>query len=172
MTRLARGKWGLILLVAAIAAGTFWAVPARADEENRYLTYTVRGKLSDPDTDKPMAGATLRFVSVEEGGERLESVTGPEGLFEIKGLTPGRYALEIETAEGEHIRGVSAFNLTENTSNVVMKISDRFVSETSVDLKPERFVAAVDKKAINWKRFWTEMGIFLGAGIGAAAGFL
>ena len=173
MIKIGRGKWGLLVLAAAIAAGWLGALPARAaEEDNRYVSYTLRGRLFDPETNKPMGGATLRFVPVDEGGERLETQTSQEGNFVVKGMKPGRYSLEIETMEGEKIRGVSAINMNQDTNEVVLKISDRFTSETSVDLKPERVVAAVEKKSINWKRFWTELGIFVGAGAVAAAGFM
>lgn len=140
---------------------------------SRYVTTSIRGKLSDPDTQKPMVGATVRFVSTEEAGSSAEAVTDEQGEFSVTGLGYSDYAVEIETAQGEHIKGINTLPLSpDRPVEVVMKISDRVPSKTLLTNRPERFLVIVEKgSGVNWRRFWTGFAIFFGvaAPAGAAA---
>ena len=167
-----RVAWGLLLL-AAFPTG---ALPVRpvlaAVDDSQYVSNTIRGRLFDPDTGNPMAGATLRFVPIDEQGRRGEAVTGEDGSYKVEGLGFGKYVLEIETADGEIIRGVNPFEMEKDKKyEVALKVSKGYRAETSVELERQRFVVAVTEKPFNWKRFWIEFGIFFGAAaaVGGAA---
>ena len=169
MTARKRRAWGILLLAAFLAAAAPIRPAVAAGEDTRYLSNTIRGKLFDPDTGKPMAGATIRFQPLEGEGEQKEAVTGEDGSYTIEGLGFGRYAMEIVTASGEVIRGVNPFSIEENKKfEVTLKISKSSRAETSVEMDPQRFAVAVDDKPFRWKRFWTEFAIFFGAAAAVA----
>lgn len=169
MTRRKRSAGGLLLLAMLLAAGTPVRPVLAAGEETRYMSNTIRGKLFDPDTGKPMAGATLRFQPLDEGAEQREGVTAEDGSYKVEGLGFGKYALEIVTADGEVIRGVNPIAIDENKKvEVDLKISKTSRAETSVEMDKQRFAVAVNDKPFKWKRFWTEFAIFFGAAAAVA----
>jgi hypothetical protein len=169
MTARKGGAWGTLLLSVFMAAGAPVRPAVAATEDSRYVSNTIRGKLFDPDTGHPMAGATLRFQPIEEGADQREAVTAEDGSYKVEGLGFGRYVLEIVTADGEVIRGVNPIVVDENKKyEVTLKISKRYRSETSVDLDRQRFAVAVNETPFNWKRFWTEFAIFFGAAAAVA----
>ncbi len=164
--RSAACRAAVLLLCAAFAALAGTATLAQ-DADNRYVTTTLRGKLTDPETDRPLQGAILRFTGTEGGV--TEATTDDEGRFELSGLLFGLYQVEIVTAEGESIKGVNAFPVRENeTVELTLRISDRIASETTLTNAPDRFVSVVEKKRVGWKRFWREFALFWG--IAAAGG--
>jgi len=147
--------------------------PLHAADESRYATITITGRLTDPETGKPMVGAVVHFVSTAEEGQKFSGSTDQEGNFSISGLGFGDYAVDITTSEGEVIRGVNAVPVTENAPvEILLKISKRVRTTTSVENRPERFVAAISQETppVNWKRFWKEFAAFFGLTAATAAG--
>lgn len=145
---------------------------AIAAEEKRYVTTTVRGTLTIPGTGKPMAGAVLRFVPTDPDLPRVEAVTDVDGRFAAEGLAYGIYAVEIETAAGQLIRGINALPIREGEPvEITLKLSDRVRSSTSVENQPEQFMAVVKKERKKWKRFWKEFAVFLGVAAASGAAF-
>jgi hypothetical protein len=62
--------------------------PAAVQEEPG----TVSGKVVDKD-EKPVSGATVSVKEAPEGARKLQTRTGENGEFEIRGLKPGKYVL-------------------------------------------------------------------------------
>lgn len=167
-------RWGNATKLLAVALLLLVSAPAgprgAGSDDTRYKTVTIRGRLTEPGNGAPMAGAIVRFVSTEEGGGSSEGKTNQKGEFIVENLGFSVYAVEIETAEGEHIRGINELPIEEGKPiEVIMKISERVVSTTSLENEPGRFVALVKKEGVNWRRFWSEFGIFMGAAVGLAA---
>ena len=183
-------------IVAAIMMTTaMQAAPAIAVDDTRYLSVTLRGRLTEPSTGGPMVGATVRFTSTDEKGGSAEALTNDKGEFVLEGLAYGDYVAEIETAEGERIWGINAFPVKdetvgtqgspasrkrksvdafpvkEETVGVTLRISDRVVSSTTFENRPERFAAVVVRQEVDWNRFWREFAIFFGiaTGVGVVA---
>jgi hypothetical protein len=146
---------------------------AVAAEDTRYQTTTIRGQLTDPVSGQPMAGATIRFQPVEQGLDAVEATTDDTGAFVAEGLGFANYAIKITTAAGEEILGVNALPIVPGEPVAVeMKISDRIVSTTGVENRPQRFAAVVDKKRTRWSRFWKEFAVFFGAAAATGAAVL
>jgi hypothetical protein len=166
-----RTRWAAVLLGIVLVCSAAVAFAADPADDTRYLRTSLRGALTDPATKTPMAGATIRLVSQAPDGATYDATTGPNGEFAFEQLPYGDYAVEIETAQGEKIYGVNAFEINKARIQVQMKVSERIDSSTAVANVPTRFVATVKKEPANWKRFWRELAIFLGvsAGLGAAA---
>jgi hypothetical protein len=164
-------RWVLPVTLAICCLGLSADLGAQtSDSDSRYVTTTLRGKLTDPDKGKPLAGAKLRFTSVDDPDLNRETVTEADGAFEIAGLTYSSYIIEIETAEGEVIRGVNALRVGEAEKlEISLKISDHVQSETTLENRPDRFVSAVKVEKVKWRRFWREFGIFWGAAAVAGA---
>ena len=160
-----RMRIGLLLFVCLVVLGGVAGASFAAEaEDTRYQVTTIVGKLTDPATKKPMAGATLRFQPIEEGIETVEATTDATGAFAAKGLRFANYVIEITTADGEKILGVNQLPIVQGQPVAIeMRISDRIVSKTSLENRPQRFMAVVDREKINWKKFWAEFGIFFGA---------
>jgi hypothetical protein len=147
-----------ILILGAVLPG------AMASEDTRYVTTNLKGKLSYPETGKPMVGAVLRFTPVD--GTPSEATTDANGEFLMTGLTYSVYAVEIETASGENIQGVNALEFPEGeTVTVTLKISDRIQSTTKLANEPDRFAAVVTKEKFKGKKFWTQFAAFVGVAI-------
>ena len=162
-------NWTVLLIAGFVLAAV---VPAlAAEEDTRYQTVTIRGKLTDPSADVPMAGATVRFTSTGEGGNWVEAVTNDKGEFVLEGLSFATYAVEITTREGESIKAINSVPISKDTVSVTLRLSERIASTTTLENDPARFAAAVEVKGVNWKRFWKQFAIFFGvaAGVGAAA---
>lgn len=147
---------GLLALMAG--------VPALAADNSRYALVTIHGRLTDPETGRAMAGATITFTSMDEPGQKSQGVTGEDGRFEVKGLTFASYAIVIETASGERIHGINTLPLkADKPVEVLLKISNRLESTTTVENQADRFVVAVEAPPqTDWKRFWKEFGAFFG----------
>jgi hypothetical protein len=117
-----------------------------------------------------MAGAVLRFTPIELGHPAAQATTDASGRFVVEGLGYARYAVEIETGEGETIRGVNVLDLpTGEVVEVELKISDRLRTSTVLDNRPDRFAAVVMVERKPWKRFWTGFAIFWGVVLGSGA---
>ena len=159
----------VILLLLAIAAAAPLPAQEETPEDTRYMTVTLRGKLNDPATGKPMEGAVVRFTSTDESGGWVEARTDAKGEFALEGLTFGNYAVEITTSDGEKIRGINSFPVGKDRIQVTLKVSERVASTTTVQNEPVRFAAVVEVSQTDWKRFWREFGIFFGIAIGAGA---
>lgn len=154
-----------VVLGLAVAA-------APAAEDLRYVTTTIRGQLTDPVTGRPLADSIIRFEPLDPDGMPAESITNLRGEFTVEGLTFGQYAIKIETAEGEQIWGINSLPVVAGEPvEIILKISDKVDSTTSVENQPERFAAVVEKKKVRWKRFWKEFAAFWGAAavVGLAA---
>lgn len=171
MTPKRHAFWPAVLALAVALPLTPGPGPAAADDD-KYVRVTIRGRLIDPDTDLPMGGAVVRFISTGEEGRKEIGITDAEGAFAVHGLGYGSYVMEIETAAGEHIRGVNALNVQDKPVEVILKVSSRFKSATSVDSRPDRFFAVVEKKGTKWGRFWREFAGFFGVAVSAGAAVL
>lgn len=172
MMRLERCTSWTFVLVAGLLVSFSFVPTAEAVDDSRYLRVNISGRLTDPETEEPMVGAAIHFVSIEEEGDKHLAITDHSGNFEVGNLGFSSYAMTIETAEGERIWGVNALDVAEDEPIViVLKISDRIESTTEIGNLPGRFFAVVRKEDINWRRFWQEFAAFFGAaaGLGAAA---
>ena len=54
---------------------------------------TARGMVLDATTREPIADATVRLSVAGAGGGRREGKSGPDGSFEVTGLSEGRYSV-------------------------------------------------------------------------------
>jgi len=74
------------------AAGIFAAAAAPAD------LGALSGSVVGDDMTTPLAGAVIRVVNVADGREYVSQPSGPNGLFELSGITEGRYAVTVSAA--------------------------------------------------------------------------
>jgi hypothetical protein len=157
----------LVFVVLGLAVSA-----APAAEEQRYVTTTIRGQLTDPATGRPLADAIIRFEPLDPDSMPAEATTNLRGEFAVEGLTFGQYAIKIETADGERIWGINSLPVVPGEPvEIMLKISNKVDSTTSVENQPERFAAVVEKRKVRWKRFWKEFAAFWGAAaaVGLAA---
>jgi len=139
---------------------------AVAAAKKSYVQTNINGRLTHPKSGKPMAGAMIRFTPVDPELARASSVTEDDGSFVVSGLGFGNYVVEIETAEGEKIRGINALPIEEGKPLVLdLKLSDRLRSSTSIENEPDRFMAVVAQEKKKTGKFWKQFGIFLGLAI-------
>ncbi len=110
-------------LATGVVAAALVTVAGAAADDSKYVSITMRGKLSDPETGQPMVGAVVRFTS-NESGEKLIGIADEEGKFWVPGLTFGSFNVEVDTAQGERIKGIEAFPLTnEGAVDVSLTVS-------------------------------------------------
>jgi len=171
MTSAKVSRWVRVACLAFVVLGLAVAA-APAAEDLRYVTTTIRGQLTDPATGRPLADSIIRFEPLDPDGVPAESTTNIRGEFAVEGLTFGQYAIKIETAEGERIWGINSLPVVPGEPvEIILKISNKVDSTTSVENQPERFAAVVEKRQVRWKRFWKEFVAFWGAAaaVGIAA---
>jgi len=152
-----------VALLAVIFIGIAVATPLAEAAKKSYVSTTIRGTLSHPNTGRPLVGAVVTFTPEDSKLIVVRATTDENGAFEAAGLDFGRYNVEILTAEGETIRGINALPVSEKTVGVTLKISERVQSDTDVDNQPEQIAIIVDKQKTKWKRFWKQFGIYVGA---------
>jgi hypothetical protein len=156
--------------MGVLVAGSSFFSAALAAEKKSYVTTTIRGALTLPGSGKPMSGAMIRFTPTDPDLSRATAVTDEEGRFAVEGLGFGNYVVEIETPDGETIRGVNALPVEENRPVVLeLKMTERVRSSTSLQNEPERFMAVVVKERTKTGRFWKQFAIFWGVAIASAA---
>ena len=146
------------------------AAPASRAAAKQYITTTIRGTLTDPADGKPMVGALFRFTPTDSEDATVEALTDAEGRFEAQGLGFGLYVVEIQTAEGEIIRGINHLPIRPGKPiELELTLSDRVRSSTDLINQPRRFAAVVQRVPGKWKRFWKQFGIFAGLAAGSGA---
>lgn len=161
-------RW-LILGLATLLLMSI-AAPASHAATKQYITTTIRGTLTDPANGKPIAGALFRFTPTDPENAVVEAVTDLEGRFEARGLGFGFYAIEIQTAAGEIIRGINELPIRAGKPiELELTLSDRVRSSTDLINQPQRFAAVVQRVPGKWKRFWKQFGIFAGLAAGSGA---
>jgi hypothetical protein len=169
----AKAHKGLRIACLAFLLLGLAATAVAAAEDLRYVTTTIRGQLTDPATGRPLSGATIRFEPLDPDSMPAEAITNIRGEFSVTGLTFGQYAVKIETEEGERIWGINALPVTAGEPvEIILKISNKVDSTTSVENQPDRFAAVVEKRQVGWKRFWREFVAFWGAAAAVGAAVL
>ena len=167
MTRQATMLRFLVLLLLGILVGGI--VPtALAADDGPSLTYTLRGRLTYPDSGKPLQNATVRFTGQTPGSAPVEVQTDAQGEFVASGMGSDSFSISITTPEGDEIKGINYIKPSEETLEILFKISDRVESDTVVNL-PAGFVVGIEVHPPRWKRFWSQFGIFFGAALAAGA---
>lgn len=166
---LPRSRWiagvGLGILLMALAAA-----PGAIAAEKQYVTTTIRGTLANPASGEPIFGARVRFTPTTPDLPTVEAVTDAGGQFVAEGLGFGMYAVVIQTAEGETIRGVNQLPIrSDEVVEVEFRLSDRIRSSTSLFNEPQRFLVVVDKEKRGMKRFWRQFGVFLALVVASGA---
>ena len=137
-----------------------------AADKKQYAQTTISGKLSHPETGEPLVDARLTFTPIDPDAPVVETSSGQDGQFEAPGLGFGLYVLEIETSEGEMLRGVKSVPVQDGAPvEIMLQRSDKIRSATSVEIQPDLFAAMVDVEKMDWARFWKQFGIFFGLAI-------
>ena len=154
----------IILVIMALAVPPD---PALAAQPKDYSFVVLRGQLSDPARKKPMMEATIRVFEIVDSAleepREFEAVTDNEGRFEFPKLPLSRFRMEIETREGEFIRGIDVVELNNpDMARLKLRISKRIVSDTLLVPGTDRFFVGVIVDPTKWKKFWKEAGAFLG----------
>lgn len=158
-----RGLLGALLLGCVLLI----SMPPGFAEEDPYTSYSFTGRLAEEKSGKPLANATVRFISTEPSGETLETVTDANGEFTIQGLEDVLYVVTIETAKGKRIKGMVAERVA-GTDRVEIVFSRKTKKHVDTILDAGTLQVDIEKER-NWKRFWGEFGIWLGAAIVAGA---
>ena len=139
---------------------------AFAADEDRYISYTVSGKLVEAKSGAPLAGATIEFVSTAARGGSKTALTDDQGEFVVRGLGDGLHAVAVRTADGQEIRGLYAKKVPgSDTVEIFFRPKKGGRAETSIDIG--QFEGNV-KGATQWGRFWRQFWIYFGAVVVAA----
>ena len=168
MRKPGHGIWHVTIILAGLAAILLQG-QAVAAEAKEYAYAVISGQIIDPVNRVPMAGATIRLfeAGVGEGGEAprvFEEMTDDAGSFFFARLPLSTWRLEVETADGELIRGLSVLYPEADQARLVLGVTRRIQSETEVSTgRGPRFIV-VGYEPTKWKRFWSEALIFVAGG--------
>jgi len=155
---IARGLLSLVLLA--------FAGPARAAEPKNYAYLFLQGKVSNPSGSRPgLEGARVHVVGADS--RSFEALTDPEGVFRFERLPVQRYTLTVTAADGQVIQ---SFDEMDGGDPARHRLEVRMGTPPgrSAELTPagpERLDVTFSERTTDWKRFWTQFGIFLGAAV-------
>jgi hypothetical protein len=91
---------------------------------------SIKGKLSDPADNKPLAGATLTLTSVKDSASFRNSVADSAGVFKFEGLSIDSYFLKISFIGYDEYRQI----VTISDSIPDLDLKTLFVPKTTVQL--------------------------------------
>jgi TonB family protein len=82
--------------------------------EEKPAPAVIRGRVNIAGTKTPLAGAKVIITADQQSS--IARVTGADGSFEVKDLTPGRYAIEVSAEGYEPSSGVEQLGVSEEVS--------------------------------------------------------
>src|SRR5262245_51344900 len=72
----------------------------------------IKGKLIDTAAKQPLSGATVSLVNAKDSSLVTFTMTNKQGVFEIKGLSPGDYQLIISYQGYQTVRKKTSITAT------------------------------------------------------------
>ena len=103
-------------------------------------TASIRGTVIDTRTGQPIAGATVVLRGQWGTPGRSSTSTGPDGMFSLRGLPPGRYRIEASQSGYVDSRGRDGFRGF--SPNATISLGDgQHVDDVVVRLAPAGMIA-------------------------------
>ena len=132
-----------------------------AAEPERYAYLFLQGKVSGRGLGRAEAGVTIRLISPTQ---RFESTTDDRGVFVFERLPVAVYDLQIVTPDGKVMRTIRPFD---DPRGIRLEIGTGRGEGKALHVDPTtpggRVAFAVPERAPDWRRFWKELGIIVGA---------
>ena len=91
---------------------------------------SIKGKLTDPSDNKPLAGATLTLSPVKDSAAIQKTVSDKNGAFQFQALSPDSFILRVSFIGFEEYKQVIAIN--DSVGDIDLKTL--FVPKTTVQL--------------------------------------
>ena len=146
------GALFLLALIATAAPGPIAAEPLD------YAYLLVQGTLSRRVDSAPISGATIRL---RRDGDTLGTVTDERGVFRFDKLAVGDYDLELETADGEVMRGAwEMASLDASRARLRVRLGNGDAVRIGIKTEDQRVRLDVPEPEVRWRKLWVELGIF------------
>jgi hypothetical protein len=151
----------LLVLIGCLLAGGMAHAAEPATDAERYAYLFLQGKVSGAGRGGSEAGATVLLTS---RGRTFEARTDDRGVFAFEKLPLASYELRIVTADGKVMRSIRAFDDPRGI-RLEARTGRGEGKKLRLDATPHggRVTYEVPEHAPDWKRFWMEFGLIVGA---------
>ena len=130
-------------------------------EPERYAYMFLQGKVGGVKPNRTESGVTVRLTSPTRS---FETKTDDRGVFVFERLPVAAYELDIVTADGRVMRSMRSFD---DPRGIRLEVRTGKGAGKRLRIDPTgaggRLGFVVPEPAPNWGRFWTEVGIVVGA---------
>ncbi len=110
----------------------------------------IRGSVVSAVSNQPVAGASVRVLDTKAG-----AITRPDGSFEIRGLSPGLYNLEV-TSIGYKNQVVFEIEVTNARPALIeVRLEEEAVELEGVEVGPPRFVQKIEESPLSLRSIGT-----------------
>ena len=134
---------------------------SRAEEAERYSYLFLQGKISARKQSRPQGGVTVRVTSPSR---TFETRTDDRGVFVFERLPVASYDLQIIGPDGKVMRSIRSFADPRGIRlEVKTGTGEARVLHMDPSLETGRLTYDVTEPAPDWKKFWTEFGVVVGA---------
>jgi hypothetical protein len=134
---------------------------ARAAEPERYSYLFLQGKVSARKQNRPEGGVTVRVTSPTQ---TFETRTDERGVFVFERLPVASYDLQMITADGKVMRSIRSSAVPRGIRlEVKTGTGEGRILHMDASLPSGRVTYDVTEPAPDWKKFWTEFGVVVGA---------
>jgi hypothetical protein len=161
VTRARRFPLGAILAFPCLIIAGLSPAVAETKEPERYAYMFLQGKVGGVKPNRPEGGVTVRLISTTRS---FETKTDDRGVFVFERLPVAAYELEIVTADGRVMRSMRSFD---DPRGIRLEVRTGKGQGKRLQIDPKgaggRLGFVVPEHAPDWGRFWTEVGIVVGA---------
>jgi hypothetical protein len=161
VNRLRLSPLGAILAIPCLIVAGLTPALSQTQEPERYAYLYLQGKVGGVKRDRVEGGVTVRLTSATRS---FETKTDDRGVFVFERLPVAPYELEIVTADGRVMRSMRSFD---DPRGIRLEVRTGKGQGKRLKIDPtgagDRLSFVVPEHAPDWGRFWTEVGIVVGA---------
>lgn len=146
--------------VIVVLAAAMLLPATLAAEPKDYAYVFLQGKLTDSDTGRPLARASVRLTA--DAGA-FETMTDQRGVFTFEKLPFALFELRITTPEGKVIRGIQRSDPDDpDGTRFGIKLGKGYGDGVRLEATRERVTLDVPEPQTRWSKLWAELGISIG----------
>ena len=164
MTRSARQLvHGLLTLAVGLVLAAGASTPCAGGEARDYAYLFLQGKITAGKDAGPVNGARVRLLA---DSRYYEATTDRRGVFVFEHLPVKKFQLEVITPDGRVIRQIEQVDMQDPArSRLRIQLGKESRTTPMIDVADGEMQVEIPAKKPRWKRFWTQLGIFIGVAV-------
>lgn len=143
------------LFIVLLTVNIIKAQPPRGlgNGQGQMPSITVKGKILDTQTGKPVEYATVAVVSLRDSSKIFGALTDDNGVFEIDQLLPGKYFIKAQFIGYKTLR-TDTLKIAPSSESIDLGTfsltpSSKMLEDVEVKGEKEIFQSSIDKKVFN-----------------------